>query len=470
MSHRGEHAEIETFVGQSVDSELSGNMIDICPVGALTSKPFRYSARTWELSRRKSVSPHDSTGANLIVQVKNHKVHACRAAGKRSGQRMLDRRPRPLFLRSAEQRRAPDRTHAQAGRRVEDGRLADRAGIRGQWPASRSRPSMAPSAIGLLASPHSTVEELALAGALVRGLGSENIDSRLRHADFSNAAAAGQARWLGHADRRPVTSCSVCWWWVPTCARTIRCLRSASARPLARARRSTSLTEQTHDWAMPVKPIECWPTASVWVAALAGIAAAVVAEAKGVQPPVAGRCERRRAARWPNRCSAVNSKAILLGNAAAHHEKASSLLALANWIAEQTGASRGLPHRSRQHGGRPAGGRCAGAGWPECRSDARQAAQGGAAAEHRSRRPTAPRAPTALTSSRHGGHAQPVQGQPGHQRCAAADRAVHAKPRARSSTPKAVCRVSTPWCARWVIPARPGRCCACWAICWACRL
>ncbi len=74
MSHRGEHAEIETFVGMSVDSELSGNMIDICPVGALTSKPFRYSARTWELSRRKSVSPHDSTGSNLIIQVKNNKV------------------------------------------------------------------------------------------------------------------------------------------------------------------------------------------------------------------------------------------------------------------------------------------------------------------------------------------------------------------------------------------------------------
>ena len=74
MIHRGEHSEITTFVGDTVDSELSGNMIDICPVGALTSKPFRYSARTWELSRRKSVSPHDSTGANLIVQVKNNKV------------------------------------------------------------------------------------------------------------------------------------------------------------------------------------------------------------------------------------------------------------------------------------------------------------------------------------------------------------------------------------------------------------
>src|SRR2546428_2239759 len=74
MIGRGEHAEILAFVGKTVDSELSGNMIDLCPVGAITSKPFRYQARTWELSRRKSVSPHDSTGANLIVQVKANKV------------------------------------------------------------------------------------------------------------------------------------------------------------------------------------------------------------------------------------------------------------------------------------------------------------------------------------------------------------------------------------------------------------
>src|SRR3954465_1863999 len=74
MLGRGEHSEITTFVDKTVNSELSGNMIDLCPVGALTSKPFRYQARTWELSRRKSVSPHDSLGANLIVQVKNNKV------------------------------------------------------------------------------------------------------------------------------------------------------------------------------------------------------------------------------------------------------------------------------------------------------------------------------------------------------------------------------------------------------------
>src|SRR5690554_6127786 len=74
MVQRGEHAEITSFVGRAVESELSGNMIDLCPVGALTSKPFRFSARTWELARRRSVSPHDSLGANLVIHVKDHQV------------------------------------------------------------------------------------------------------------------------------------------------------------------------------------------------------------------------------------------------------------------------------------------------------------------------------------------------------------------------------------------------------------
>src|SRR5439155_72709 len=74
LAGRGENAEIVSFVGRAVESELSGNMIDLCPVGALTSEPFRYSARTWELSRRKSVSPHDALGSNLVVQVKQNRV------------------------------------------------------------------------------------------------------------------------------------------------------------------------------------------------------------------------------------------------------------------------------------------------------------------------------------------------------------------------------------------------------------
>lgn len=74
MVGRGEHSEITSFVGQAVSSELSGNMIDICPVGALTSKPFRYAARTWELSRRLTLSSHDALGSHLIAQVKQDKV------------------------------------------------------------------------------------------------------------------------------------------------------------------------------------------------------------------------------------------------------------------------------------------------------------------------------------------------------------------------------------------------------------
>src|ERR1700704_2917131 len=74
LAGRGENAGIVSFVGQAVESELSGNMIALCPVGALTSEPFRYKARTWELSRRKSVSPHDSLGSNLLVQVRQKQV------------------------------------------------------------------------------------------------------------------------------------------------------------------------------------------------------------------------------------------------------------------------------------------------------------------------------------------------------------------------------------------------------------
>src|SRR3979411_1549879 len=74
LAHRGEHVEILTFVGNTVDSELSGNMIDRCPVGQLTSQPLRSLARTWELARRRSIAPHDGLGSNLIVQVKNDRV------------------------------------------------------------------------------------------------------------------------------------------------------------------------------------------------------------------------------------------------------------------------------------------------------------------------------------------------------------------------------------------------------------
>ena len=134
MIHRGEHSEITTVAGGTVDSELSGNMIDICPVGALTSKPFRYSARTWELSRRKSVSPHDSTGANLIVQVKGNQVmRVVPLENEDVNECWIADRDR-FSYEALNSRVAPDRADDQAGRPVAGGGLEHRARLRGRRP------------------------------------------------------------------------------------------------------------------------------------------------------------------------------------------------------------------------------------------------------------------------------------------------------------------------------------------------
>ncbi len=336
MSHRGEHAEIETFVGQSVDSELSGNMIDICPVGALTSKPFRYSARTWELSRRKSVSPHDSTGANLIVQVKNHQVmrvvpleneavNECWIADRdRFSYESLngsDRLTAPMLKQGGEWKTVDWQTALEY--------VAN--GLR------QVRTEHGAGGIGLLASPHSTVEELALAGALVRGLGSENIDTRLRTADFGNAAASGQARWLG----RPIAELSSLQ-RVLVVGSNLRKDHPLFAQRIRQAVRHgaqlSALVEAAPDWAMTVRHTLVADSLH-WSAALAGVAAAVAAD-KGVTAPVAAEINDTHRAIAASLAGGEH-KAVLLGNAAAHHEQAGSLLALARFIAEHTGATVG---------------------------------------------------------------------------------------------------------------------------------
>ena len=196
MMGRGEHSEIVSFVGRSVDSELSGNMIDLCPVGALTSKPFRYSARTWELARRKSVSPHDSLGSNLIVQVKagkvmrvlpleNEELNECwlsdRDRFSYEGLNCADRLTRPMIKRDGKWQEAE----------WQDALDTVASGLK------RVLSTHGPQAFGALAAPHSTLEELSLLAKLVRGVGSENVDFRLRQSDFSADGKRSGAPWLG---------------------------------------------------------------------------------------------------------------------------------------------------------------------------------------------------------------------------------------------------------------------------------
>ncbi|QYJ22816.1 NADH-quinone oxidoreductase subunit NuoG [Achromobacter sp. ES-001] len=197
MLGRGEHSEITTFVGRSIESELSGNMIDICPVGALTSKPFRYSARTWELARRRSVSPHDSLGANLVVQVKGDRVmRVVPFEDDAVNECWISDRDRFSYegLNSDDRLTAPMIKGTDG--KWQEASWADALQAVAQG-LSRVRDSFGAGQIGALASEYATTEEYALLGRLVRALGSENIDFRLRQTDPAFDAALTGAPWLG---------------------------------------------------------------------------------------------------------------------------------------------------------------------------------------------------------------------------------------------------------------------------------
>ena len=187
MIGRGEHSEIVAFVGKTVDSELSGNMIDLCPVGALTSRPFRYSARTWELSRRKSVSPHDGLGSNLVVQVKQNKVmRVLPLENEAVNECWLSDRDRYSYeaLDCAERLTRPMVKKGGAWQEVDWQEALELV-------ASQAKTGD----LGILASPHSTLEELYLVGKLAKSLGGA-ADFRLRQSDFSADGRLAGIPWL----------------------------------------------------------------------------------------------------------------------------------------------------------------------------------------------------------------------------------------------------------------------------------
>ncbi|MEI6618015.1 MAG: NADH-quinone oxidoreductase subunit NuoG [Betaproteobacteria bacterium] len=334
MSHRGEHSSIETFVGQSVDSELSGNMIDICPVGALTSKPFRYSARTWELSRRKSVSPHDSTGANLVVQVKNNQVmRVVPLENEAVNECWIADRDRFSY----EALNSPERLHTpmikQGGKWSKvDWQTALEYVANG---FKQIKSNHGEASLGALVSPHSTLEELHLSGKLLRALGSDNIDYRLRNQDFT---ATDGVRHLG----MPIAALSSLQrvLLVGTNLRKEHPLFALRVRQAARAGCAVhALGTDASGWAMPIAQDMQVPAAD-WLMQLQGIAVAV-AQLAQVSCPYTGVASEQALAIAKSLLGGER-KAVLLGNAAAHHAQASALQAAAAWIAANTGAHCGF--------------------------------------------------------------------------------------------------------------------------------
>jgi NADH-quinone oxidoreductase subunit G len=336
MVNRGEHSEITTFTGQTIDSELSGNMIDLCPVGALTSKPFRYAARTWELGRKRSVSPHDSLGANATVQTKANKVMRVVALENDAiNECWISDRDRFAY----EGLNSPDRITTPM---VKQG---------GQWLETDWESAMdyvahslktissesGPEALAALAHPISSTEELHLLQKLVRGLGSSQIETRLRQTDIKGAASAP---WLG----MPITKLS-------ELDRTLVIgsflrkdqplvavrLRAAAKRGLQVLR----IDAGGDDWLIPATGIAATPSA--WLNALCEVVLAV-AKAKSVSAP-AGTFNlpvSATAQKIADSLLSGTTTAVLLGSAAIAHPHASDLHLLAQFIAEQTGATLGF--------------------------------------------------------------------------------------------------------------------------------
>ncbi|GJM06594.1 MAG: NADH-quinone oxidoreductase [marine bacterium B5-7] len=196
LTQRGESAKISTYIKHSLQSEISANIIDLCPVGALTAKPSRFEARAWEVERHAAISPHDCLGSNMYFQTRRHQVMAATPRDNESiNQTWLADRDRfsHMAIHSDKRLQKPMIKEGGQWREVE-------------WQValnytadalSKIKAAHGAEQIGFLAATHSTVEEGYLLAKLARAMGSNNIDYRLQQTDFTDQKTSSFAPKLG---------------------------------------------------------------------------------------------------------------------------------------------------------------------------------------------------------------------------------------------------------------------------------
>ncbi|UJP06236.1 MAG: NADH-quinone oxidoreductase subunit NuoG [Nitrosomonas sp.] len=346
MIGRGEHSEILAFVGKTVDSELSGNVIDLCPVGALVSKPFRYSARTWELARRKSVSPHCGLGSNLVVQIKQNRV-----------MRVLPRDNEAInecWLSDKDR-------FSYEGLNSDDRLIHPMIKRDGQWiecdwqealeftvqSIQAIKQKYGADSIAALGSAHSTAEELYLLQKLVRALGSNNIDHRLRQSDFRADKYLTGVPWLGTsiADISQLKSTLV----VGSTLRKDHPLIAQRLRQAVKAGMQLNLVNPIDDDLLTKVASKVIVAPNAMINALTEILKAVI-EIKGIEPGE----DLKQLMQSANVSSSATARAIgtslidnqpaavYLGNLSQHHPDYSRIHWLAGNIARITGAHYGV--------------------------------------------------------------------------------------------------------------------------------
>ena len=336
MPGRGEHTEVMPFLQTQVASELSGNVIDLCPVGALTSKPFRYTARTWELSRRRSISPHDSLGSNIQVHVKDNKVmRVLPFENEDVNECWLSDRDRFSY----EGLNTPERLTRPMIKR--DGQW-----IETEWQVAlefvaQKLKAIAPEKIGALSTPYRPAEELYLLQKLMRGMGSGNVDHRLRQSDFSLDDKARGGFWLG----MPVTDMSRMnrMLVVGSNLRKDHPLMAHRIRESVRWGGQLNLINAAEDEFLGKVQNKRIVAPSQLATSLAGVCRAL-AELKNVSvPEIAGQGVVDDSARaMAQSLEGGQRKAVFLGNMAQHHPSYSQIHAMAQALAQLAGASFGV--------------------------------------------------------------------------------------------------------------------------------
>jgi len=336
---RGDRMEISTYIEQSVDHELSGNIIDLCPVGALNSKPYRFSARAWEMTARSTIAPHDCLGSHISAHVLNGRIkRVVPAPFEPINETWLSDRDRFSY----EGINAPDRLLTPMLREAGKWRPVD-------WETALSHAAAVlkgvagkhgAGALGAWVSPGATLEEGYLLQSFLRKLGSANIDYRLRQQDFRNAAAQAQTPLLGTAiadiERQETILLigSQIRHEVPLLAHRVR-------KAALRGAQVMFINPEQHELLFPVS--EYRQSGQALVEELQ----AVVKAAAGDRPLPAGidwasvsveAAHEGMADALSRQLHAV----ILLGHVALQHARYAELQALADTLAEFTGATVGV--------------------------------------------------------------------------------------------------------------------------------
>jgi NADH-quinone oxidoreductase subunit G len=368
-TERGERMQIGTFIEQSIDHELSANIIDLCPVGALNNKPYRYSARAWEMTQQATVSAHDCVGSNLYA-------HVLRGTVKRIV---------PRENESINETWIADRDRYSYEAIYSDDRLLQpQVKEAGQWRTIEWEDALnrvaetlqrAPAdKVGILASPGATVEEAHLLAKIADHLGTSNIDHRIGRRDFSDQDNDPLYPWLGceiadiENQGAIVVAGSNVRHEAPILAHRIRKAALAGAQ-------ISFVNGEEHEYLFDVATSL---HGSGLVDMLAGVA--VAAAGKSLPDSVADLCSGVTAGdehkQIVDSLKTQEKSLLLLGNIACRHRAYAAVRALAAVITESTGATLGfvsagansagaclaglLPHRTQGGAAREAAGLDAG--------------------------------------------------------------------------------------------------------------